>query len=51
MGELIEGFQVQSHTPDPPATLFCHERNKLHQKMGLSFMWPFWLNKPWAPAL
>ena len=31
---LIKEFQVQSHTPDPAATLFYDEVGRLYQKMG-----------------
>jgi len=33
MAALIKGFRVRSHTPDPAATHFYDEVDRLHQKM------------------
>ena len=35
---LIKGFQVQSYTPDPAATLFYDEVGRLYQKMGYTIV-------------
>jgi hypothetical protein len=37
----IKEFQVQSHTPDPAATLFYDEVGRLHQKKWGPELWPF----------
>ena len=39
MAALIKGFGVQSHTPDPPATLFYDKGGKPHQKINLLGSW------------
>jgi len=36
MAALIKGFRVQSHTPDPAATHFYDEVDRLHQKIGFT---------------
>ena len=38
MVELIVGFWVESHTPDPAATHFYNEVDTLYQKMGSKFV-------------
>ena len=50
MVELIVGFRVESHTPDPAATHFYNEVGRLYQEMVTCG--PFRLNKPIrAPGL
>ena len=50
MVELIVGFRVESHTPDPAATHFHNEVDTLYQKNGVKTCGPFRLPIR-APAL
>ena len=45
MAALIKGFRVRSHTPDPAATHFYDEVDRLHQKNGVHSCGPFYINK------
>ena len=49
MAALIKVFRVQSHTPDPSATLFYDEGGKPQQKLD-PYMWPFSHKIFWTPG-
>jgi len=50
MMALIKGFQVQSHTPDPAATLFLMKWVE-HTKNGVHNCDLFYINKPFGLLL